>query len=105
MTVVLEIWFKIAAHRKFFSYARLKFLLRVTKTELYVKIFYYAQGQNNWTFSFLFSNVAGDMEIFAYFYGPIGILLCVNILLFLSTARQLTCGLWKRDDVKSTTER
>lgn len=47
----------------------------------------------------------GDMEIFAYFYGPIGILLCVNILLFLSTARQLTCGLWKRDDVKSTTER
>lgn len=47
----------------------------------------------------------GDMEIFAYFFGPIGILLCVNILLFLSTARQLTCGLWKRDDVKSTTER
>ncbi|KAG5684980.1 hypothetical protein PVAND_014183 [Polypedilum vanderplanki] len=47
----------------------------------------------------------GDMEIFAYFFGPIGILLCVNILLFLSTARQLTCGLWKRDDVKSTSER
>lgn len=47
----------------------------------------------------------GDMEIFAYFFGPIGILLCVNILLFLSTARQLTCGLWKQQDVKSTTER
>ncbi|CRK90996.1 CLUMA_CG004684, isoform A [Clunio marinus] len=47
----------------------------------------------------------GDMEIFAYFFGPIGILLCVNVMLFLSTARQLTCGLWKRDDVKSTTER
>jgi G protein-coupled receptor Mth (Methuselah protein) len=49
--------------------------------------------------------ISGDMEIFAYFFGPIGILLCVNVLLFLSTARQLTCGLWKRDDVKSTTER
>ncbi|KAL7031918.1 hypothetical protein ACKWTF_007172 [Chironomus riparius] len=47
----------------------------------------------------------GDMEIFAYFFGPIGILLCINILLFLSTARQLTCGLWKQQDVKSTTER
>ncbi|KAJ6645899.1 putative G-protein coupled receptor Mth-like 1, partial [Pseudolycoriella hygida] len=47
----------------------------------------------------------GDLEILTYFYGPIGILLCVNFLLFASTARQLTCGLWKRDDVKSTTER
>lgn len=55
-------------------------------------------------FSFFF-NSAGDMEMLAYFFGPIGILLCVNVLLFLSTARQLTCGLWKRDDVKSTTER
>lgn len=52
-----------------------------------------------------FISFPGDMEIFAYFFGPIGILLCVNVLLFLSTARQLTCGLWKRDDVKSTTER
>ncbi len=40
-----------------------------------------------------------------YFFGPIGVLLFVNFLLFASTARQLTCGLWKRDDVKSTTER
>ncbi|XP_055589009.1 probable G-protein coupled receptor Mth-like 1 [Uranotaenia lowii] len=47
----------------------------------------------------------GDMEILTYFYGPVGILLCINLLLFASTARQLTCGLWKRDDVKSTTER
>ena len=47
----------------------------------------------------------GDMEILTYFFGPIGILLCVNVLLFLSTARQLTCGLWKIDDVKSTAER
>jgi G protein-coupled receptor Mth (Methuselah protein) len=47
----------------------------------------------------------GDTEILTYFYGPIGILLCINIILFLSTARALTCGLWKRDDVKSTTER
>lgn len=47
----------------------------------------------------------GDLEIFAYFFGPIGILLCVNLMLFASTARQLTCGLWKRDDVKSSSER
>ncbi|XP_037052450.1 probable G-protein coupled receptor Mth-like 1 isoform X2 [Bradysia coprophila] len=47
----------------------------------------------------------GDIEMLTYFYGPIGVLLCVNFLLFASTARQLTCGLWKRDDVKSTTER
>ncbi|XP_037910901.1 probable G-protein coupled receptor Mth-like 1 isoform X2 [Hermetia illucens] len=47
----------------------------------------------------------GNMEILAYFFGPVGILLCINLLLFASTARQLTCGLWKREDVKSTTER
>lgn len=29
----------------------------------------------------------------------------MNLLLFAMTTRQLTCGLWKRDDVKSTTER
>nr|XP_029719926.1 probable G-protein coupled receptor Mth-like 1 isoform X2 [Aedes albopictus] len=46
-----------------------------------------------------------DLEILTYFYGPVGILLFINLLLFASTARQLTCGLWKRDDVKSTTER
>lgn len=40
-----------------------------------------------------------------YFYGPIGFLLCINLLLFLLTARELTCGLWKRELVKSTTER
>lgn len=62
--------------------------------------------QSNYVLSigFLFFRT-GDMEILAYFYGPIGILLCVNLLMFLSTARQLTFGLWKRDDVKSTTER
>uniref|UniRef100_A0A8W7Q4W7 G-protein coupled receptors family 2 profile 2 domain-containing protein n=1 Tax=Anopheles coluzzii TaxID=1518534 RepID=A0A8W7Q4W7_ANOCL len=47
----------------------------------------------------------GNMEMLTYFFGPIGILLGINLLLFASTARQLTCGLWKRDDVKSTTER
>lgn len=55
--------------------------------------------------AFIFVILAGDMEILAYFFGPIGILLGINLLLFASTARQLTCGLWKRDDVKSTTER
>lgn len=49
--------------------------------------------------------VVGDKELLAYFYGPVGFLLFVNLLLFASTARQLTCGLWKRDEVKSTTER
>lgn len=47
----------------------------------------------------------GDLEKFVYFYGPVGILLGINLLLFASTARQLTCGLWKREEVKSTTER
>uniref|UniRef100_T1GIM5 G-protein coupled receptors family 2 profile 2 domain-containing protein n=1 Tax=Megaselia scalaris TaxID=36166 RepID=T1GIM5_MEGSC len=46
-----------------------------------------------------------DLAILAYFFGPVGVLLVINILLFLSTARQLTCGLWKHDDVKSTSER
>jgi G protein-coupled receptor Mth (Methuselah protein) len=55
-------------------------------------------GENNCWFY-------GDLEILTYFFGPIGILLVINLLLFLSTARQLTCGLWKRDDVKSTSER
>lgn len=48
---------------------------------------------------------AGDKEIFVYFFAPIGALLTINILLFVSTTRQLTCGLWKRDDVKTTTEK
>lgn len=47
----------------------------------------------------------GNIEIFAYFFGPVGILLCANMALFISTTHQLTCGLWKRDDVKSTTEK
>ncbi|KAG7202061.1 hypothetical protein KM043_004739 [Ampulex compressa] len=47
----------------------------------------------------------GDMEILAYFYGPIGVLLAVNLLFFAATARELTCGLWKGEFVKSTTER
>ncbi|XP_073829538.1 adhesion G-protein coupled receptor methuselah-like 1 [Musca autumnalis] len=46
-----------------------------------------------------------NLPIFAYFYGPVGILLSINIMLFISTTHQLTCGLWKRDDVKSTTEK
>ena len=48
---------------------------------------------------------AGDMEILAYFYGPIGVLLAINLLFFAATARELTCGLWKGEFVKSTTER
>lgn len=55
-------------------------------------------------FSFYPHN-AGDLEKLAYFYGPVGALLGINLLLFASTTRQLTCGLWKRDKVKSTTER
>ncbi|KAH8308609.1 hypothetical protein KR044_001428, partial [Drosophila immigrans] len=46
-----------------------------------------------------------SLAIFAYFFGPIGLLLCANIMLFISTTHQLTCGLWKRDDVKSTSEK
>nr|KAF7394250.1 hypothetical protein H0235_016845 [Vespula pensylvanica] len=46
-----------------------------------------------------------DMEILAYFFGPIGVLLAVNLLFFAATARELTCGLWKGEFVKSTTER
>lgn len=49
--------------------------------------------------------VAGDVEILAYFFGPVGVLLFVNLSLFAATARELTCGLWKRELVKSTTER
>lgn len=47
----------------------------------------------------------GDMEILVYFFGPVGVLLLVNLALFISTTRQLTCGLWRRDEVKSTSER
>ncbi|XP_032676921.1 probable G-protein coupled receptor Mth-like 1 [Odontomachus brunneus] len=47
----------------------------------------------------------GDMEILAYFFGPVGVLLAINLLFFAVTARELTCGLWKGEFVKSTTER
>ena len=49
--------------------------------------------------------VAGDVEIFPYFYGPVGVLLVINLVLFMATAHELTCGLWKREVVKSNTER
>ncbi|KAK6638269.1 hypothetical protein RUM44_008698 [Polyplax serrata] len=47
----------------------------------------------------------GDLEIFTYFFGPVGILLILNLVLFALTARELTCGLWRSEVVKSTTER
>ncbi|XP_043272450.1 probable G-protein coupled receptor Mth-like 1 [Venturia canescens] len=47
----------------------------------------------------------GDTEILAYFFGPIGVLLFINVVFFIATARELTCGLWKGEFVKSTTER
>lgn len=47
----------------------------------------------------------GDVEVFYYFYGPVGILLLLNLTLFAATARELTCGLWKTEVVKSNTER
>ncbi|XP_022902704.2 probable G-protein coupled receptor Mth-like 1 isoform X1 [Onthophagus taurus] len=55
-------------------------------------------GKNNCWFQ-------GNMEIMLYFFIPVGILLAVNLALFIATARELTCGLWKRELVKSTTER
>jgi G protein-coupled receptor Mth (Methuselah protein) len=50
-------------------------------------------------------NIPGDVEIFPYFYGPVGVLLLINLILFAATAHELTCGLWKREVVKSNTER
>ncbi|KAL1490855.1 hypothetical protein ABEB36_011540 [Hypothenemus hampei] len=47
----------------------------------------------------------GNNEILTYFFGPMGILMAINLILFTLTARELTCGLWKRELVKSTTER
>lgn len=49
--------------------------------------------------------IAGDVEILPYFYGPVGVLLLINLTLFAATAHELTCGLWKREVVKSNTER
>jgi G protein-coupled receptor Mth (Methuselah protein) len=45
------------------------------------------------------------VEIFPYFFGPVGLLLLINLILFAATAHELTCGLWKREVVKSNTER
>ncbi|XP_050545730.1 probable G-protein coupled receptor Mth-like 1 [Daktulosphaira vitifoliae] len=47
----------------------------------------------------------GDADLLSYFYGPIGILLMMNLTLFAATARELTCGLWRTEVVKSTSER
>ncbi|XP_050437799.1 probable G-protein coupled receptor Mth-like 1 [Adelges cooleyi] len=47
----------------------------------------------------------GDKEVLSYFFGPIGILLLINLTLFAATARELTCGLWRTEVVKSTSER
>ncbi|XP_034934863.1 probable G-protein coupled receptor Mth-like 1 [Chelonus insularis] len=47
----------------------------------------------------------GDTEILAYFYGPIGVLFLINVIFFIATTHELTCGLWKGEFVKSTTER
>nr|CAD7405763.1 unnamed protein product [Timema poppensis] len=47
----------------------------------------------------------GDMEILAYFFAPLGLLLLINLFLFAATAWELTCGLWKTEVVKASTER
>ncbi|XP_045482616.1 probable G-protein coupled receptor Mth-like 1 [Harmonia axyridis] len=44
-------------------------------------------------------------EKLPFFNAPIGLLLTINLILFILTAKELTCGLWKRELVKSTTER
>ncbi|XP_044765566.1 probable G-protein coupled receptor Mth-like 1 [Coccinella septempunctata] len=46
-----------------------------------------------------------EREKLPFFNGPIGLLLTINLVLFILTAKELTCGLWKRELVKSTTER
>nr|CAD7204641.1 unnamed protein product [Timema douglasi] len=46
-----------------------------------------------------------DMEILAYFFAPLGLLLLINLFLFAATAWELTCGLWKTEVVKASTER
>ncbi|CAG2068135.1 unnamed protein product [Timema podura] len=45
------------------------------------------------------------MEILAYFFAPLGLLLLINLFLFAATAWELTCGLWKTEVVKASTER
>lgn len=47
----------------------------------------------------------GNSEMLYYFFGPVGMLLLINLTLFAMTARELTCGLWKTEVVKSNTER
>nr|CAD7398563.1 unnamed protein product [Timema cristinae] len=51
------------------------------------------------------SPIACDMEILAYFFAPLGLLLLINLFLFAATAWELTCGLWKTEVVKASTER
>lgn len=47
----------------------------------------------------------GNTGIFLYFFIPMGLTLLANLILFFLTARALTCGLWKQEVVKSSTER
>nr|CAD7567474.1 unnamed protein product [Timema californicum] len=49
--------------------------------------------------------IKSDMEILAYFFAPLGLLLLINLFLFAATAWELTCGLWKTEVVKASTER
>lgn len=46
-----------------------------------------------------------DSDIFVYFFGPIGVVLIINMFLFCSTTQQLTCGLWKLEDTKPSAEK
>lgn len=56
---------------------------------------------HNWL-SFLVE--IGNLEKFMYFYGPIDVLLITDLAIFASIARELTCGLWKREEVNCTTD-
>ncbi|KAG5877204.1 hypothetical protein JTB14_017706 [Gonioctena quinquepunctata] len=60
---------------------------------------------HSYFFITIYLSLSGDIEKVTFFFGPVGILVFVNLLLFALTARELTCGLWKRELVKSTTER
>lgn len=42
---------------------------------------------------------------FAYLFGPVGLLLLINGLLFCLTAQELLCGLWRLDNSDSITFR
>ncbi|CAB3371785.1 Hypothetical predicted protein [Cloeon dipterum] len=43
----------------------------------------------------------GGLDIVTFFYGPVGLLLILNCMLFAATTRELTCGLWRREGVKT----